>query len=120
MVVIATLKSNQEVFRENKARRLISERTKAALAEAKRRGIKLGINGSKLALVNRQLADDFAGSIRDAVLAIGIEKSYSLIARKLNDQGKRTRFGRPFHAQTVKNVAQRLQIERSRPPSNFM
>jgi len=90
-------------------RRLISERTKAALAEAKKRGTKLGLNGSKLALINKQLADQFADSIRESVWAIGIEKSYSEIARKLNEQGVRTRTGQPFHAQTVKNVALRLR-----------
>jgi DNA invertase Pin-like site-specific DNA recombinase len=89
-------------------RRLISERTRAALAEAKKRGKRLGINGIKLALFHKQQADDFAGSIRAAVCSIGIEKSYSEIARKLNEQGVRTRTGRLFHAQTVKNVAMRL------------
>jgi DNA invertase Pin-like site-specific DNA recombinase len=90
-------------------RRLISERTRAALAEAKKRGTKLGLNGTKLALVNKQQADSFAGSVRTAVYSIGIEKSYSEIARRLNEQGGRTRTGRLFHAQTVKNVALRLQ-----------
>jgi DNA invertase Pin-like site-specific DNA recombinase len=89
-------------------RRLISERTKAALAEAKKRGRKLGANGAKLARVNKQQADSFAGSVRAAVYAIGIERPYSEIARKLNEQGVKTRTGRPFHAQTVKNVALRL------------
>ena len=43
-------------------RRLISERTRAALAEAKKRGRRLGANGAKLALINKQQADGFAGS----------------------------------------------------------
>jgi DNA invertase Pin-like site-specific DNA recombinase len=89
-------------------RRLISERTKAALAEAKKRGRRLGPNGAKLALVNKQQADRFAGSVRAAIYSIGIDKSYSEIARALNEQGLRTRTGRQFHAQTVKNVALRL------------
>lgn len=89
-------------------RRLISERTKAALAEAKKRGVKLGLNGSKLAAINKRLADRFADSIREAVSAIGLDKSYSEIARKLNERGLRTRQGRSFHAQTVKNVTSRL------------
>jgi DNA invertase Pin-like site-specific DNA recombinase len=91
-------------------RRLISERTRAALAEAKKRGIKLGVNGAKLAQINKQRADQFASSINDAVSAIGLDKSYSAIARKLNEQGLRTRHGRPFYAQTVKNVASRLLV----------
>ena len=71
-------------------RRLISERTKAALAEAKKRGRKLGANGAKLAAVNKRQADSFAGSVRAAVCSIGLEKSYTEIARKLNEQGLRT------------------------------
>jgi DNA invertase Pin-like site-specific DNA recombinase len=90
-------------------RRLISERTKSALAEARKRGTRLGINGSRLANINRQLAEEFAGSIRHALWAIGLEKSYSEIARRLNEQGLRTRTGRLFHAQTVRNVALRLK-----------
>jgi hypothetical protein len=35
--------------------------------------------------------------------------SYSEIARTLNERGVRTRTGRLFHAQTVKNVAFRLR-----------
>lgn len=91
-------------------RRLISERTKAALSEAKKRGRVLGTNGAALALANRQQADTFARSIRIAFEAVGTEKSYSEIARQLNQQGFKTRTGRIFHAQTVKNIALRLQI----------
>jgi DNA invertase Pin-like site-specific DNA recombinase len=45
-------------------RRLISERTKAALAEAKRRGTILGANGRNLAAKNRKAADEFASQLR--------------------------------------------------------
>jgi DNA invertase Pin-like site-specific DNA recombinase len=96
-------------------RRLISERTRAALAEAKKRGRRLGANGAKLALINKQQADGFAGSIRAVVWSIGLEKSYSEIARTLNERGVRTRTGRLFYAQTVKNVAFRLRNQ-SGPP----
>ena len=96
-------------------RRLISERTRAALAEAKKRGRRLGTNGAKLALINKQQADGFAGSIRAVVWSIGLEKSYSEIARTLNERGVRTRTGRLFYAQTVKNVAFRLRNQ-SGPP----
>jgi DNA invertase Pin-like site-specific DNA recombinase len=89
-------------------RRLISERTKAALAEAKKRGRRLGTNGAKLALVNKKEADIFATSCGAAIYSIGLEKPYSEIARKLNEKGMRTRTGRLFYAQTVKNVALRL------------
>lgn len=88
-------------------RRLISERTKAALAEAKKRGRKLGVNGANLAVINKQLADEFAKSIRQTVQKIGLDKSYSEIARQLNQNGIQTRTGRRFYAQTVKNIALR-------------
>jgi DNA invertase Pin-like site-specific DNA recombinase len=90
-------------------RRLISERTKAALAEAKKRGIKLGVNGSKLGAFNKQRAIEFAQSIREEVCSIGMERPYSEIALKLNERGVRTQSGRRFYAQTVKNIALRLR-----------
>ena len=89
-------------------RRLISERTKAALAEAKKRGRKLGANGAKLAVVNREKADKFAVDIIQAVQKIGPEKSYSEIARQLNESGIQTRAGSVFYAQTVKNILLRM------------
>jgi DNA invertase Pin-like site-specific DNA recombinase len=90
-------------------RRLISERTRAALGEAKKRGVKLGVNGSRLAIVNERLANEFAETIRNMIFAAGGKASYSEIARRLNDRGIRTRTGRLFHAQTVKNAAIRLK-----------
>lgn len=91
-------------------RRLISERTKAALAEAKKRGRKLGVNGAKLALINKGLADEFAASISQTVREIGLEKSYSEVARQLNQSGFHTRTGRRFYPQTVKNIALRMPL----------
>lgn len=91
-------------------RRLISERTRAALAEAKKRGRVLGTNGTMLAKFNKEQADEFARSLKAAVRSIGVGKSYSEIARTLNDRGLRTRNGRLFCAQTVKNIALRLNV----------
>src|SRR6185295_2738393 len=68
-------------------RRLISERTKAALAEAKRRGKILGSNGRDLAATNRRAADDFACQLRAKLDADVLRCSYSEIARLLNDAG---------------------------------
>lgn len=84
-------------------RRLISERTKAALAEAKRRGKILGANGRNLAAKNRIDADNFAASLRVNFEAEFEGLSYSEIARLLNDSGVLTRTGRKFFPQTVKN-----------------
>ncbi len=84
-------------------RRLISERTKAALAEAKRRGQILGTNGRYLAVKNRKAADDFASQLRANLDADLMRQSYSAIARHLNDAGITTVTGRRFYPQTVKN-----------------
>lgn len=88
-------------------RRLISERTKAALAEAKRQGKILGANGRNLAAKNRMDANNFSASIRENLDAGFEELSYSEIARQLNDRGIVTRTGRQFFPQTVKNYLTR-------------
>jgi len=88
-------------------RRLISERTKAALAEAKRRGKVLGSNGRNLAAKNRKAADDFASELREKLDADVLRRSYSEIARHLNDAGFTTTTGRKFYPQTVKNYLTR-------------
>lgn len=85
-------------------RRLISERTKAALAEAKRRGVVLGSNGKHLAAKNRKTADEFAASLRAELDVDLLGRSYSEIARHLNADGKLTVTGKKFYAQTVKNA----------------
>lgn len=84
-------------------RRLISERTKAALAEAKRRGVILGANGKNLAAKNRKAADEFASMIRSKLNVDLMGRSYSEIARHLNQRGIVTATGRQFYPQTVKN-----------------
>jgi DNA invertase Pin-like site-specific DNA recombinase len=92
-------------------RRLISERTKAALAEAKRRGVILGANGKNLAVKNRKSADEFAASLREKLDADTLGKSYSEIARRLNNSGITTIGGKRFYAQTIKNYVTRLSSE---------
>lgn len=88
-------------------RRLISERTKAALSEAKRRGRILGTNGRNLAAKNRKAADEFAATLRTKMDAGLMGRSYSEIARHLNDAGVMTATGRKFYPQTVKNYMKR-------------
>lgn len=88
-------------------RRLISERTKAALAEAKRRGTILGLNGRYLAARNRKAADEFALQLMEKLDADLLRRSYSEIARHLNDAGITTVTGRKFYPQTVKNYLTR-------------
>ncbi len=89
-------------------RRLISVRTKAALAQAKIRKVSLGRNGKVLAEANRLRADEFAEGLVRLISSIGLEKSYEEIARALNEMGITTFRGRKFAAQTVKNVIARF------------
>lgn len=90
-------------------RRLISERTRNALQEAKRRGVVLGKNGHVLAERNRILADEDADRLRPIMLPLlRAGRSFSHIARHLNEAGVRPRRGRCFYPQTVRNVANRI------------
>lgn len=90
-------------------RRLISERTRNALGEAKKRGIKLGKNGKVLAVQRRREADKRAEALRPIIMPmVEAGLSYGEIARRLNEQGTLTVNGRRFHAQQVKQVVGRL------------
>jgi len=90
-------------------RRLISERTKNALREAKRRGVELGKNGKVLAERNKKEADERAKKLKPIIMPmVKIGMSYCQIARQLNEGGMTTPSGGRFHAQTVKNVIKRL------------
>ena len=103
-------------------RKLISDRTKAALGAAKARGVRLGNpngaqslrragKGTKAALeaVRRKAterASEFA-EIVDDVRATGAV-SLGAIARELNDRGILTPRGRRWHASSVRNLLGRL------------
>lgn len=93
-------------------RRLISERTRNALAEAKRRGTVLGRNAATLAIRHRQQALDRASALAPIVFPL-IEQgqSYSAIARHLNALGIPTAKGGRFYPETAKNVVLRLKTE---------
>lgn len=90
-------------------RRLISERTRNALAEAKKRGVKLGKNGKILAERNREEADQRAETLRP-VIGPMIDDGLSLseIARQLNAMGIAPIRGKRFYAEQVKGIIQRL------------
>jgi DNA invertase Pin-like site-specific DNA recombinase len=85
-------------------RRLISERTKAALAQAKRRGTVLGKNGSALAAANKARAMVFASAIRNMLPDSWQSMSYSELARSLNEAGLTTVNGNRFYPQTARNL----------------
>jgi len=93
-------------------RRLISERTRNALAEAKKRGVELGKNGKTLAAKHRQEADERADALRPVIMPmVAAGLSYSEIARRLNEQGIQTVNGRRFYAQQVKAICERLRMQ---------
>lgn len=97
------------VFAEHE-RRLISERTKAALAAARARGVELGANGRKLALLNKETATVFAQSIAPIVLSLAARNmSMRGIADELNAIGIASREGCTWHPASVSRVLSRLE-----------
>ncbi|MFO1150690.1 MAG: recombinase family protein [Alsobacter sp.] len=93
-------------------RRVISQRTKQALVEAKKRGTRLGVACQRLANANRQAATTFAQSLKEDI-ARSPNQSLAGIARHLNKMGHRTRSGQVFYPQTVKNIRRRLNLSLS-------
>ena len=91
-------------------RTLISERTKAALAAAKSRGVRLGLNGQRLAALNRVTALEFAQLLSLPVAAARQNGAHTLasIAAELNDAGYRTRQGAAWGPGTVLRLLRRL------------
>ena len=93
-------------------RTLISERTKAALAAAKARGVRLGANGKRLAHAHRNAAQEFAESMRPALersMSSG-SRTLTQIAADLNASGLLTRELAPRSPGTVQRLVRRLQM----------
>jgi DNA invertase Pin-like site-specific DNA recombinase len=96
-------------------RRMISARTKAALAEAKRRGVKLGgyqggpaVDHAKGTAAQIRLADEFASRVRPLVSEMrGSGLSLNEIADRLNDRQIRTARGGTWKPTTVQRVLSR-------------
>ena len=93
-------------------RDFISLRTKAALAAAKARGVKLGGARPEAAVRHEAVkdqADDFAKRVIDQILDYRKSgKSYRFIAYQFNALGVVTAQGGRWHHQTVKRYEQRL------------
>lgn len=91
-------------------RTLISERTKAALAAAKSRGVRLGENGERLAAVHRDEAFAFARSLQAEVSAARSTGARTLAetANYLNSRARRTRQGANWTPSTVHRLLRRL------------
>ena len=95
-----------------KERRLISERTRAALQAKRAAGAKLGntanlqVAGATGRAVQRQSANQFAAGvlpILDAVRRSGAQ-SLAEIAEALNDRGVRSASGGEWHRSAVRNL----------------
>ena len=96
--------------------KLISQRTKAALAAAKARGIALG-NEENLtyeaqaagARRNRETAVEAYRPITGYVKVLyDSGMGHGAIARRLNEEGHRTRWGKRFYAMTVYRILERV------------
>jgi DNA invertase Pin-like site-specific DNA recombinase len=102
-------------------RKLISERTKAALKAAKARGIRLGcptgakhlrqIGNSAAIEAVRRRADGYAELLRDTVQEICSARQLSLseMADELNSRSIRTARGGKWHPATAGRLVRRLQ-----------
>ena len=95
-------------------REMISERTKAALAAAKARGVKLGSpdpgKGSAIGVAaNKERADQFAANVVPIIREIEASgvTSHLGIAKALNARGIPTARGGEWYDSTVKNILRR-------------
>lgn len=87
----------------------IGERTRKALQAAKKRGVKLGKNGKKLAEQNKRKADRFAVEMKPIILGLQNEGIVSIrtIAQELNQRNVPTSQGAKWHKTTVRNLLKR-------------
>jgi DNA invertase Pin-like site-specific DNA recombinase len=97
-----------------KERALISQRTKAALAQKKLQGVKLGNPHAaetvgRAHAANRAAADQFASNVLPIVRTIQASgvTSFAGLAEALNARGVRTARGGDWHASTVRNLLRR-------------
>ena len=90
-------------------RRMISERTRSALREAKRRGVVLGRNGKILAEKHKREALERARRLEPMVRPLlGKGLSLRAIADALNNEGLVTASGARFYPETVRQMVWRL------------
>jgi len=103
-------------------RKAISERTKAALAVAKARGIRLGNprlrpgNATSAAIARKartKKADVRAAELRDVIENAERRGSLTLrqVARYLNDLGISSAYGKQWHANSVRRVRHRVAVQ---------
>lgn len=93
-------------------REMISVRTKAALAAAKARGIKLGANGAVLGCQRKAKANEFAQSVRPHLEMVRSRGARTLqeMARGLDASGIKTFEGSDWTPTAVSRILVRLQV----------
>jgi DNA invertase Pin-like site-specific DNA recombinase len=93
-------------------RQIIGERTKAALAAAKARGVRLGANGAMLAKRHKADAIGYARQIAPAISAARQAGAQTVrqLADSLNAMGIPSRQGRRWHPASVSRLAKRLLL----------
>jgi DNA invertase Pin-like site-specific DNA recombinase len=85
-------------------RRVISQRTKEALRQAKLRGVKLGITGVDRARENKQKCNDFLSTIKEELIELRKNHySCSYISRYFNGKGYKTYRNKNFQPTTIRN-----------------
>ena len=96
--------------------RRISERTRAALASAKARGIKLGANGVVLAAKHKAAAENRALAIEDTLRGLirtdGL--TFRQAAERMNAMRVPTAGGKGWHSTSVFRVWKRIETAHSR------
>lgn len=92
--------------------RRISQRTKAALAAAKSRGVELGKNGKVLAERNKAEAKAFAATLRSIITEIRNEghKSVRAVTMALNERDIPSREGGRWHLRSTVLLLKRLAL----------
>jgi len=94
--------------------RRISQRTKAALAAAKARGVVLGANGKALAKVHKAEAEAFAVSLLPIITKIRNDGHWTVraVTEALNDRGIPSREGKRWHLSSARQLLRRLETDK--------
>jgi DNA invertase Pin-like site-specific DNA recombinase len=104
-------------------REMISERTKAALAAAKARGVQLGTpDTQRLGTERRAAADAHARALRTALSELWLEGIIGVreIAAALNARGVSTSRGGQWHPTSVQRLLERTARLAGAPQSGFI
>lgn len=101
-----------------KERDMISARTKAALAVAKSKGVKLGAANEKYKRAeysttrNGKASQLHCFNLKETLITYrSLNMSYATIAQKLNERGVTTIRGKQFAAMSVSRICDKLQIK---------